>query len=65
MQNGLGVLFAICWFAFLYLQNKQKVQTEEQLAAERNPEQSAVSDLKQEIRLCILYAVEAMMTERI
>ncbi|KAA6427701.1 MAG: hypothetical protein FRX49_02364 [Trebouxia sp. A1-2] len=47
VQNGLGVLFAICWFAFLYLQNKQKVQTEEQLAAERNPEQSAVETAQQ------------------
>ncbi|KAL0021085.1 hypothetical protein WJX79_001298 [Trebouxia sp. C0005] len=46
-RNGLGVLFAICWFAFLYLQNKQKVQTEEQLAAERNPEQSAVETAQQ------------------
>jgi len=51
VQNGVGVLLAVGWFTFLYLQNKQKVQTEEQLAAELSPEQSAVSDHKQEIRL--------------
>ncbi len=49
MQNGLGVLFAIGWFTFLYLQNQEKVKTEQELAAERSPEQSVVSYLKQEL----------------
>ena len=49
VQNGLGVLFAIGWFTFLYLQNQEKVKTEQELAAERSPEQSVVSYLKQEL----------------
>jgi len=49
VQNGLGVLFAIGWFTFLYLQNQEKVKTEQELAAELSPEQSVVSYLKQEL----------------
>ena len=49
LQNGLGVLFAIGWGTFLYLQNKRKVKTEEQLEAKLSSEQSAVSELKQEV----------------
>ena len=57
MQNGLGVLFAIGWFTFLYLQNQEKVKTEVQLAADLSSEQSVVSDLNQEICfLCVPYA---------
>ncbi|KAL0022054.1 hypothetical protein WJX77_011609 [Trebouxia sp. C0004] len=46
-RNGLGVLFAVGWFTFLYLQNQEKVKTEEQLAAELSPEQSAVETAHQ------------------
>jgi len=53
VQNGLGVLFAIGWGVFLYLQNKQKVKTEEHLEAKLTSEQSAVTDLKQEVCLCL------------
>ncbi len=49
VQNGLGVLFAIGWFTFLYLQNQEKVKTEQELAAEHSPAQSVVSDFKQEL----------------
>ena len=51
VQNGLGVLFAIGWGVFLYLQNKQKVKTEEHLEAKISSEQSAVTELKQEVCL--------------
>ena len=53
VQNGLGVLFAIGWGTFLYLQNKQKVKTEEQLEAKLSSEQSAVTELKQEVCLSL------------
>jgi len=53
VQNGLGVLFAVGWGTFLYLQNKQKVKTEEHLEAELSSERSAVSELKQEVCLCL------------
>ena len=51
VQNGLGVLFAVGWGTFLYLQNKQKVKTEEHLEAKLSSEQSAVTELKQEVCL--------------
>jgi len=38
VQNGLGVLFAVGWFTFLYLQNQERVKTEVQLAAELSSE---------------------------
>ena len=53
VQNGLGVLFAIGWGTFLYLQNKQKVKTEEHLEAKLTSEQSAVTELKQEVCLSL------------
>ncbi|DBA93481.1 TPA: hypothetical protein ACH3X3_013581 [Trebouxia sp. C0006] len=46
-RNGLGVLFAIGWFTFLYLQNQEKVKTEQELAAELSPEQSVVETAHQ------------------
>lgn len=46
-RNGLGVLFAIGWFTFLYLQNQEKVKTEVQLAAELSSEQSVVETAHQ------------------
>jgi len=51
VQNGVGLLFAIGWGTFLYLQNKQKVKTEEHLEAKISSEQSAVTELKQEVCL--------------
>ncbi len=62
MQNGLGVVFAIGWGVFLYLQNKQKVKTEEHLEAKLTSEQSAVTELKQEVCLCGNHIQDANMS---
>lgn len=53
MQNGLGALFAIGWVTFLYLLNKQKAKDEKHLEAKVTSEQPAMTELKQEVCLCL------------